>query len=89
MLTHPMQQQAPGLIFAAALLLTLPLPGTAGATPSFARQIDADCRTCHFQNMHGLNRFGRAFKANSFNLSEPMKRKLEKKRQLAGGGKKG
>jgi len=46
---------------------------SAEATPAFSRQINADCKACHFQNMHALNKFGRAFKENAFHESEKMR----------------
>lgn len=59
------------------------MPSTASATPAFSRQIHADCRTCHFQGMHALNRFGRAFMMNNFSLSKSMRQELleRKKRE--------
>lgn len=59
------------------------MPTTASAIPAFSRQIHADCRTCHFQGMGSLNRFGRAFMTNNFSLSESMRRELleRKKRE--------
>ena len=51
-------------------------PHTADAIPAFSRQIRADCRTCHFQGMDALNRFGRAFMMNNFSLTEQMHRQL-------------
>jgi len=58
-------------------------PHTADAIPAFSRQIHADCRTCHFQGMGALNRFGRAFMMNNFSLSKKMHQELlqRKKRE--------
>jgi len=67
-------------ILAVVALLSVSFAGIASATPAFSRQINADCRTCHFQTMHALNQFGRDFKTNAFNLSEPMKEELKKNR---------
>ena len=54
----------------------------AEATPSFSRQIEADCRTCHFMGNRSLNEFGRQFKNNAFNETKEMQRKrVEKSRQ--------
>jgi len=79
MVNHRMQRNR--LILTASIFLSLLLADTALATPSFSRQINADCRTCHFQNMHALNKFGRAFKANAFNLTERMKKELNRLRK--------
>ena len=68
-------------ILATMLLSSVSFAGTASATPAFSRQINADCRTCHFQGMHALNKFGRDFKANAFHLSEPMQEALKKHRK--------
>ena len=68
-------------ILATMLLSSVSFAGIASATPSFSRQINADCRTCHFQSMHALNKFGRDFKANAFHLSEPMQEALKKHRK--------
>jgi hypothetical protein len=59
----------------ALLALVLCIPFDAGAIPAFSRQINADCRTCHFQDMHALNAYGRAFKLNAFKESKEMRRK--------------
>ena len=49
------------------------------AIPSFSRQINADCRTCHFMGNKNLNQYGRQFKNNAFNESEEMRQqRLEK-----------
>jgi len=84
-MTHRIQNK--GLILAAVALLGVSFANTAWATPSFSRQINADCRSCHFQSMHSLNKFGREFKANAFKLSENMKQELmqnHKKKAAAG-----
>ncbi len=62
----------------AAAILSFSIADLALATPAFSRQIDADCRTCHFQDMHALNKFGREFKQNGFNLSRHMRQQIEK-----------
>jgi len=60
-----------------ALFLFSTIP--AQATPSFSRQIQADCRTCHFMDNKSLNKFGREFKKNAFNETREMRReRLEK-----------
>jgi len=69
-----------GLILGTTALLSLSFAHTASATPAFSRQIHADCRTCHFQNMNALNKFGRMFELNAFHLSNAMKAELKKKR---------
>jgi len=52
---------------AAALVLTLLLPGTAGAMPSFARQTGQACSACHVGSFGPqLTSFGRAFKLNGY-----------------------
>lgn len=62
-----------------ALLILLPAAaGNASATPAFARQTGADCRTCHFQNMHSLNRYGREFKMNSFHETKKMRERRQR-----------
>ncbi len=52
---------------AAALLLTV-VPKSAEAIPTFARQINAPCSTCHTQQPR-LNRFGTEFKMNGWQMS--------------------
>jgi len=69
------------LILVAAGILSSSITELAMATPAFSRQIDADCRTCHFQDMHGLNKFGREFKLNAFRLSRHMKEQLKERRK--------
>ena len=62
------------ILTAIALAIAATLVGAnAEATPAFSRQINADCKTCHFQNMHALNKFGRAFKKNAFHESDKMR----------------
>ena len=65
---HPFTLAGIVLITAGTLAAT-----DAMATPAFSRQINADCKTCHFQSMHALNKFGRQFKANAFHESEKMR----------------
>jgi len=69
------------MILAVAASLSLFIADIALATPAFSRQINADCRTCHFQSMHALNKFGRDFKFNAFSLSEDMKEQLKQSRK--------
>jgi len=76
-----MNRRISGFILATMLLSSVSFAGIASATPAFSRQINADCRTCHFQGMHALNKFGRDFKANAFHLSEPMQETLKKHRK--------
>jgi hypothetical protein len=40
----------------------------AEATPAFARQMDANCMACHYQNIPKLNSFGRDFKLSGFTM---------------------
>ncbi|MBW6488396.1 hypothetical protein [Sulfurimonas sp.] len=49
--------------------LSLMCATAAEATPAFARQMDMDCMSCHFQNMPKLNAFGRDFKMSGFTMS--------------------
>lgn len=65
----------------AVIGITLMLATTAEATPAFARQMDTDCMSCHFQNMPKLNSFGREFKASGFTMTS----RNEMKSTLAGG----
>lgn len=65
-----------------ALAFIMGTPCEAPAIPAFSRQIHADCRTCHFQDMHALNAYGRAFKLNGFRESEKMRQKrLQRERE--------
>lgn len=72
------------LLSFAAFLLMFTMPCEVPAVPAFSRQIHADCRTCHFQNMRSLNRFGREFKQNGFRETEKMREKLHHKHQQRG-----
>lgn len=45
----------------------------AEATPAFARQMNADCMTCHYQNIPKLNSFGREFKLSGFTMTGGVK----------------
>lgn len=54
----------------------------AEATPAFARQMDMDCMSCHFQNIPKLNSFGRDFKMSGFTMTSG---KEEMKSTIAGG----
>jgi len=69
------------MIMAAVAIFSFSSADIALATPAFSRQIHADCRTCHFQSMHALNKFGREFKLNAFSLSEEMKSELIQRRK--------
>jgi len=55
-------------------LLYLSTTIQAEAIPSFSRQIQADCRTCHFMGSKSLNKYGRQFKNNAFNESKEMRK---------------
>lgn len=39
------------------------------ANPAFARQMDMECMSCHFQSMPKLNSFGREFKMSGFTMT--------------------
>ena len=41
----------------------------AEATPAFARQMDTDCKSCHYQNIPKLNSFGKQFKLSGFTMT--------------------
>ena len=60
-------------ILMSSVFICLSLPITAQAIPSFSRQIQADCRTCHFIGNKSLNKFGREFKINAFHETEEMR----------------
>ena len=45
----------------------------AEATPAFARQMDMDCMSCHYQNIPKLNSFGREFKLSGFTMTSGAK----------------
>lgn len=62
--------------------LSLICATVAEATPAFARQMDMDCMSCHFQNIPKLNSFGRDFKMSGFTMTSG---KEEMKGILAGG----
>jgi hypothetical protein len=51
------------------LLLTLLIPLTAQAVPSFARQTNLACAACHQRNFLELNSFGRQFKLSGYTMS--------------------
>ncbi|TKI69258.1 hypothetical protein FCU45_06980 [Sulfurimonas crateris] len=57
--------------------LSLMCATAAEATPAFARQMDADCMSCHFQNMPKLNAFGRDFKMSGFTMTSGKEMKSE------------
>lgn len=42
---------------------------SAQAVPAFARQMNAECSTCHYQHFAKLNAFGRAFKASGYSMT--------------------
>lgn len=62
--------------------MTLICATVAEATPAFARQMDMDCMSCHFQNIPKLNSFGREFKMSGFTMTSG---KEELKSETAGG----
>lgn len=62
--------------------LSLMCATAAEATPAFARQMDVDCMSCHFQNIPKLNSFGREFKMSGFTMTSG---KEEMKSTSAGG----
>lgn len=71
-------------------MLALTIPHEALAVPAFSRQIHADCRTCHFQNMRSLNRYGREFKQNGFTETNEMRElRLQRRQKAARPGKDG
>ncbi|MBE0498230.1 MAG: hypothetical protein IBX43_03205 [Campylobacterales bacterium] len=49
--------------------LSLMCATAAEATPAFARQMNTDCMSCHFQNMPKLNSFGREFKISGYTMT--------------------
>lgn len=53
--------------------LSLICATAAEATPAFARQMDMDCMSCHFQNIPKLNSFGREFKMSGFTMTSGKK----------------
>ncbi len=53
--------------------LSLVCATAAEATPAFARQMDMDCMSCHFQNIPKLNSFGRDFKMSGFTMTNGKK----------------
>lgn len=57
--------------------LTVMCATTAEATPAFARQMDMDCMSCHFQNIPKLNSFGRDFKMSGFTMTSGKEMKSE------------
>lgn len=54
-------------------LLSFICTTTAEATPAFARQMDTNCASCHFQNIPKLNSFGREFKMSGFTMTGGVK----------------
>jgi len=57
----------------AALAFAAVCTTTAEATPAFARQMDMDCMSCHYQNIPKLNSFGREFKLSGFTMTSGAK----------------
>ena len=45
------------------------LTTAAEATPAFAKQMNAECMSCHYQNIPKLNSFGRDFKMSGFTMT--------------------
>jgi len=45
----------------------------AEATPAYARQMDMECMSCHYQNIPKLNAFGREFKISGFTMTSGKK----------------
>jgi hypothetical protein len=56
------------LLFLIALMTVFLWTDQAKAIPAFARQIGAQCSTCHFQHYPVLNKFGRAFKSSGYSM---------------------
>ena len=50
----------------------------AEATPAFARQMNSDCKTCHYQNIPKLNSFGKEFKLSGFTMTGGVKEVVSK-----------
>lgn len=66
-------------LFVFLMMAALPLH----ASPAYTRQTGAACSMCHFQDMHSLNAYGRAFLLNGNRESEQMieeRREYEDKR---------
>ena len=59
------QRSLLGLAVAGSTLMAVP---TVEAVPSFARQTNMPCLSCHFQSYPALNQFGRMFKANGYTM---------------------
>jgi hypothetical protein len=57
------------LLSTVLVLLGLFIAPHAHAVPAFARQMNAECSTCHFQHFAKLNAFGRAFKASGYSMT--------------------
>lgn len=53
--------------------LILMFATVAEATPAFARQMDMECMSCHFQNIPKLSSFGREFKMSGFTMTSGKK----------------
>lgn len=57
------------LLFSVAVISVLTMSSKSYAVPAFARQMEVECNSCHFQQFPLLNQFGRAFKAGGFIMS--------------------
>lgn len=55
----------------------------ANAIPAFARQIGAECSTCHFQHFPVLNKFGRSFKSSGYTMLGSKTETIEGKDNLS------
>lgn len=53
-------------VMAVAMMGVIVSPTTSEAVPTFARQMNLPCMSCHFQNVPKLNAFGRAFKLGAY-----------------------
>lgn len=52
-----------------SLIAALLTPQQVAAVPAFARQLNEECSTCHFQHFPKLTAFGRSFKASGFSMN--------------------
>ncbi|MBI4666334.1 MAG: hypothetical protein HY751_08000 [Nitrospinae bacterium] len=53
-------------VMAFAMMGVMVTPKESAAVPSFARQMNLPCFSCHYQHIPKLNAFGRSFKAGGF-----------------------
>ncbi len=53
-------------VMAVAMMGVIVSPSASEALPTFARQMNLPCFSCHFQNVPKLNAFGRAFKLGAY-----------------------